>query len=62
MAIFDESKLNPEKFDKIVEQLKPDKKMATTFKPFWEFREEKAEKRGIEKGIEKERKTNNHHP
>jgi hypothetical protein len=44
------SKLNTEKFDIIVEQLKPNK-MATAFKSIFDYREEKAEKKGMEKGI-----------
>jgi predicted rRNA methylase YqxC with S4 and FtsJ domains len=45
------SKVNSTVFNNIVEQLKPDKNMATAFKTIFEVAEEKAEKRGIEKGI-----------
>jgi hypothetical protein len=45
------SKLNTEKFDTIVEQLKPNKNMATAFKSIFDYREEKAEKKGMEKGM-----------
>jgi hypothetical protein len=47
------SKMAATDFKNIVEQLKPDKNMATQFKPFWEIGEEKAEKKGMEKGMEK---------
>jgi hypothetical protein len=55
------SKLNSEKFNIIVEQLKPNKNMATAFKPFWEVGEAKAEKRGMDiaetKAKQRERQT-----
>jgi hypothetical protein len=41
------SKLDDEKFHTIVEQLKPNKNMATAFKPFWEVGEAKALQKGI---------------
>ena len=45
------SKLEGKKFDKIVEQLNPVKKMATKFKTIFDVAEEKAMERGMEKGI-----------
>ena len=47
------SKLDDEKFKTIVEQLKPNKNMATAFKSIFDVAEEKAEKRGMERGMEK---------
>jgi Putative transposase, YhgA-like len=45
------SKLGNEEFNEIVEQLKPNKNMATAFKSIFDVAEEKAEKKGMEKGI-----------
>ena len=45
------SKLDNIKFKEIVEQLKPDKKMATAFKSIFDVAEEKAMEKGMEKGI-----------
>ena len=44
------SKLDAEKFNTIVEQLKPNKNMATAFKSIFDVAEEKAEKKGMERG------------
>jgi Putative transposase, YhgA-like len=45
------SKLDSDKFDTIVEQLKPNKDMATRFKTIFEVAEDKAEAKGLQKGI-----------
>jgi hypothetical protein len=47
------SKLESSIFNNIVEQLKPNKNMATAFKSIFDIAEEKAEKKGMEKGMEK---------
>ncbi len=47
------SKLDNIKFSEIVEQLKPDKKMATAFKSIFDVAEEKAMEKGKEIGMEK---------
>jgi hypothetical protein len=43
--------LGNEKFNEIVQQLKPNKNMATAFKSIFDIAEEKAEKKGRQQGI-----------